>query len=174
MRNGANLSSDTTYNITMTNSTSTDRSSTLTILSSTPLDAGDYYCIVMNSVKTVNASATLTVHVVPTVSSNMPVYVVNESSTVTFQCTGTGVPVPDITWYRNGALITDTRFNKTTNLTLLDSSSLIYSVTGSLTLNNAVDTDTDTGYSCTANNSAGSASESFGLTVNCKLEHLNY
>ena len=102
----------------------------------------------------------------------MSTYTVNENSTVTFQCTGTGVPEPEITWYRNGVLITDDRFSQSGPM--LDSSSLIYSVTGSLTLNNAFDTDTDTNYSCTANNSAGSTSESFSLTVNCKLEHFNY
>ena len=97
----------------------------------------------------------------------MSTYTVNENSTVTFQCTGTGVPEPEITWYRNGVLITAARFSQSEPI--IDSSSLIYSVTRSLTLDNAVDTDTDTGYSCTASNSVGSASESFGLTVNCKL-----
>ena len=172
MRNGAILSSNASYNITTTNSTSTDRSSTLTILSPTPLDAGDYYCFVINSVETVSVPATLTVHVEPTITSQSPTYTVNENSTVTFQCTGTGVPEPDITWYRNGALITGARFSETTDSALLDSSSLIYSVNGSLTLTNAYDTDTDTGYSCIASNTAGSATDSFGLIVNCKLMHL--
>ena len=99
-------------------------------------------------------------------------YSVDENSTVTFRCKGTGFPEPDITWYRNGVPITDARFSESTE-SMLDSSSLIYRVTGSLTLNNTYDTDTDTGYSCTASNTFGNASDSFGLTVNCKLIHLN-
>ena len=170
MTNGATLSSGSDYNIVTTTNSATDISSMLTVLSPTPLDAGDYACVAVNNINTVNASATFTVYVVPTVSVAMSAYTVNENSTVTFQCNGTGVPEPVITWYRNGALITDDRFS-TSNATLQDSSTLIYNVTGSLTLTNVydTDTDTDTGYSCVANNTAGNATVSFGLTVNCKL-----
>ena len=166
MRNGSTLSSGSDYNIVITTNSAISISSVLTVLSSTPLDAGEYSCFVANGVKNVTASATLTVHVLPSVSVAMAAYTVNENSTVTFQCTGTGVPEPIITWYRNGALISDTRFS-TLNATLQDSM-LIYNVTGSLNLTNAYDTDTDTGYSCVASNTAGTATDSFGLTVNCK------
>ena len=168
MRNGTTLSSGSDYNIVITNNSATSISSTLTVVSSTPLDAGEYYCVANNSINNITASATLTVYALPSVSVVMSAYTVNENSTVTFQCNGTGVPEPVITWYRNGALISDARFS-TSNATLQDSSTLIYNVTGSLTLTNAYDTDTDTGYSCVASNTAGNATVSFGLTVNCKL-----
>ena len=167
MRNGTTLSSGSDYNIVTTNNSATDISSTLTVLSSTPLDAADYYCVAANNISTVIASATLTVHVIPTVSVAISAYTVNENSTVTFQCTGTGVPEPVITWYRNEALINDTRFTQMITSSL-NSSTLIYSVTGSLNLTNAYDTDTDTGYSCVASNTAKNATDSFSLTVNCK------
>ena len=166
MRNGSTLSSGPDYNIVITTNSSTNISM-LTVLSSNPLDAGDYACVAANIINNVTASATLTVYVLPTVSVAMSAYTVNESSTVTFQCTGTGIPEPVITWYRNGKLINDTRFS-TLNATVRDSSTLIYNVTGSLNLINAYDTDTDTGYSCVASNTAGTATDSFGLTVNCK------
>ena len=166
MRNGSNLSSGSYYNIVITNNSVTSISSVLTVLNPTPLDAGDYACVAVNNINTVTASATFTVYVVPTVSVAMSAYTVNENSTVTFQCTGTGVPEPVITWYRNGALISDARFS--TSSTTLQDSVLIYNVTGSLTLTNAYDTDTDTGYSCVASNTAGNATDSFDLTVNCK------
>ena len=170
MRNGANLSSDATYNIEMTNSTSTDRSSTLTILSSTPLDAGDYYCIVMNSVKTVNASATLTVHVVPTVASQMSTYTVNENSTVTFQCTGTGVPEPEITWYRNGnQLLSNGRIMVNSGSPIQDDSTLIYHVSSSLEISPVADNDSDTAYNCSTSNVAGRVTDQFELDVLGKL-----
>ena len=166
MRNGTTLSSGSDYNIVITTNSSANVS-TLTVLSSNPLDTGDYACVAANNISTVTASASLTVHVVPTISVAMSAYTVNENSTVTFQCNGTGVPEPVITWYRNGKLITDDRFS-TLNATLQDSM-LIYNVTGSLNLTNAYDTDTDTGYSCVASNTAGNATDSFNLTVNCKL-----
>ena len=167
MRNGGLLSSNSNYSIATANSSLTDISSTLTVLSSTPLDAADYYCVVTNSVGTVNTSATLTVHVIPTVSVAISAYTVNENSTVTFQCTGTGVPEPVITWYRNEELINDTRFTQS-KISSLNPLTLIYNVTGSLNLTNAYDTDTDTGYSCVASNTAKNATDLFGLTVNCK------
>ena len=165
MRNGSTLSSGPDYNIVTTNNSATNISSVLTVVSSTPLDAGDYACVAANNISTVNASATLTVYIVPNVSVATSAYTVNENSTVTFQCTGTGVPEPVITWYRNGALITNTRFSTSS---ILQDSMLIYNVTGSLTLTNAYDTDTDTGYSCVASNTAGNATDSFDLTVFCK------
>ena len=167
MRNGATLSSGSDYNIVTTTNSATDISSVLTVLNSNPLDAGDYACVAVNNISTVNASANLTVHVVPTVSSSMDAYTVNENSSVSFRCTGTGVPEPVITWYRNETLIIDDRFTRS-KLFSLNPSTLIYSVTGSLNLTNAYDTDTDTGYSCVASNTAGNATDSFGLTVNCK------
>ena len=166
MRNGTTLSSGPDYNIIITTNSSTNVSM-LTVLNSNPLDAGDYACVAVNNISTVNASANLTVHVVPTVSSLMDAYTVNENSSVSFRCTGTGVPEPVITWYRNEALITDDRFTRS-KLFSLNPSTLIYSITGSLNLTNAYDTDTDTGYSCVASNTAGNATDSFGLTVNCK------
>ena len=170
MRNGAILSSNAKYDITTTNSTSTDRSSTLTILSPTPLDAGDYYCFVNNSVETVNVSATLTVHVVPTITSQLSTYTVNENSTVTFQCTGTGVPEPDITWYRNGnELSTSSRITINSGSPIQDDSTLIYQVSASLEISPVADNDSDTTYTCTASNIAGSASDQFALDVLGKL-----
>ena len=166
MRNGSTLSSGSDYNIVITTNSSANVS-TLTVLSSNPLDDGDYACVAANNISTNSTSATLTVHVVPTISVAMSAYTVNENSTITFQCTGTGVPVPVITWYRNGVLITDDRFSRS-KTSSLNSSTLIYNVTGSLNLTNAYDTDTDTGYSCVASNTAGNATDSFGLTVNCK------
>ena len=36
-------------------------------------------------------------------------YTVNETETVTFECTATGVPVPVITWNRNGVELSGNR-----------------------------------------------------------------
>ncbi|XP_011404665.2 PREDICTED: receptor-type tyrosine-protein phosphatase delta-like isoform X2 [Amphimedon queenslandica] len=166
IRNGTILSSNAKYTITTTNSTSTDRSSTLTIFDSTPVDAGDYYCFVNNNVKTVNVSATLTVHVVPTIALQMTTYTVNENSTVTFQCTGTGVPEPGITWYRNGnELSTSSRITINSGSPIQDGSTLIYQVSGSLEISPVADNDSDTTYNCTASNTAGRATDQFALDV---------
>ena len=166
MRNGSTLSSGPDYNIVITTNSSTNVSM-LTVLSSTPLDAGDYSCFVANGVKNVTASATLTIYIVPNVSVAMSAYAVDENSTVTFQCTGTGVPEPFITWYINGVLINNGRFiNLTTSV--LDSSTLIYNVTGSMTITNVYYTDAFAEYSCIATNTAGYDVDSFDLAVYCK------
>ena len=62
VNNGIPLQSSTNYTITSTNDSSTQVTSSLTILSATPLDTGIYYCIISNNISTVNVSANLTVY----------------------------------------------------------------------------------------------------------------
>ena len=104
---------------------------------------------------------------------NQSAYTVNENSSLSFQCIARGVPEPSITWYRNGIMIyNNTRFTLTS--TSIKLSSLIYEVTGILTLTNAYNTDTSTGYTCNATNIAGNDTDKFGLTVYCKYYLLHY
>ena len=69
-------------------------------------------------------------------------------------------------------IFNNTRFTLTS--TSIQLSSLIYKVVGTLTLTNAYDTDTSTGYSCDATNIAGNDTDKFGLTVYCKYYLLHY
>ena len=165
MRNGTTLSSGSDYNIVTTTNSATDISSTLTVVSSTPLDAGDYYCVAANNISTNSTSATLTVHVVPTISS-MDNYTATENGSVSFQCTGTGVPAPSITWYRNGSqLLNNSQTTITINSPRQDGATLIYEVIGVLRIMPVYDNDSDTVYTCTASNIAGNVTDQFGLDV---------
>ena len=78
----------------------------------------------------------------------------NEGSPVNLQCTATGTPDPDVRWIRNG-YVRASRTNTT------------YFPFGSIK-------KTDAGfYTCSANNSAGSAVKQVNVTVNCKyLKHV--
>ena len=166
MRNGATLSSGSDYNIVTTTNSATDISSVLTVLNSNPLDAGDYACVAANNISTVTALATLTVHVVPIISSSMDTYTATENGSVSFQCTGTGVPAPSITWYRNGAqLLNNSRTTITINSPRQDGATLIYEVIGVLRIMPVYDNDSDTVYTCTASNIAGNVTDQFGLDV---------
>ena len=131
--------------------------SRLTIRNTNPSDTGVYYCVISDGGVTANSSATLTVLATPTVSSAMSSYSVNESGSVTFHCTGTGFPEPVISWYKNGALINNSRFIESQNGSV-----------GSLTLINASRTDTSINYQCIATNSLGNATATFSLGVNRK------
>ena len=101
-------------------------------------------------------------------------YTVNENSLVLFQCSATGVPILSITWYRNGAVLsneTDTRILISSTSGQLSSD--IYKVTANLTLSNVKRNDSDY-YFCTATNVAGNDTEQFKLIVNCKLLTLSF
>ena len=96
-------------------------------------------------------------------------YTVNETDPVTFTCSATGIPPPEITWIRNGVPFSNTRVTLS-NPTMPE----LYSTDGvsrNLTLANTVDADSGT-YTCVASN--GNAvtpndTQDFELFVNGKL-----
>ena len=83
-------------------------------------------------------------------------YTVNEGDPVTFTCSATGIPPPEITWMRNGSPFDQSN----TRVTLSDprmpepfssDGGNIYFVSRNLTLDNTVDADSGT-YTCVASN----------------------
>ena len=83
-------------------------------------------------------------------------YTVNENDPVTFTCSATGIPPPEITWMRNGAPFDQSN----TQVTLSDPTipklfstggGNIYLVSRNLTLDNTMDADSGT-YTCVAFN----------------------
>ena len=84
------------------------------------------------------------------------IYTVDEDDPVTFTCSATGIPPPEITWMRNGAPFDQSN----TRVTLSDPTmpelsrtgeGNIYFVSRNLTLDNTVDADSGT-YTCVASN----------------------
>ena len=105
--------------------------------------------------------------VVPSIASNNSVYITNETTPVTFQCSSTGIPAPSISWYRNGtALVNSTRISISSPFTAVLALDL-YQVTQTLTITNTADSDSGN-YSCVGNNTAGTDSNGFELTVQSK------
>lgn len=76
----------------------------------------------------------------------------NEGSVVNITCTASGIPEPDVKWFRNG--LVKSQGTKTVLLTF----------------NNVSRTD-DGRYKCQANNSAGDIGNYVALVVHCKYQN---
>ena len=104
-------------------------------------------------------------------------YTVNEGNPVTFTCSATGIPPPDITWIRNGVVLNesvDSRIslsNPSDPETVSTPGGNISSVSRSLTISSTRDNDSDN-YTCVASNRNSvtpSVTQNFELFVNGKL-----
>ena len=84
------------------------------------------------------------------------VYTVNETDPVTFTCSATGIPPPEITWMRNGAPFDQSNMRVTLSDPTIPEpfrtgGGDIYFVSRNLTLDNTMDADSGT-YTCVASN----------------------
>ena len=110
--------------------------------------------------------------VVPNITSFLPAgssrYVVNVTDDIVFQCTATGVPPPDIQWYRGNDLLNSSNDRVTIrNLSVDEPERALATVTRELTLSRTSASDASSDYSCRATNEAdgGQDSEIFELFV---------
>ena len=105
-------------------------------------------------------------------------YTVNETKTVMFVCSATGIPDPTITWYRNGTELSGPRL-MTGDLSAMDfirdgDNEIVRMVTRTLQLTDTEDADLGT-YTCSATNNVGNDQETFELIVQSKLsQQANY
>ena len=146
--------------------------SNLTIVKVEACDAGSYTCVAENEVASVNQTGSLSVlgkHfslmlminsylilVPPTITfpPDGHTFYTNEFTPAVFQCTATGIPAPEISWYRNETNNTfDDRVNLSTTIVSKLDCNLI-EVTRMLTLHNAMDSDSME-YICSAVNGVG-------------------
>jgi len=86
----------------------------------------------------------------------------NETNLTSFTCQATGKPVPNITWYFNGAMIVESNakymITRSIMATLIESKLTVFNVTSS---------DVGT-YVCNATNELGSDTSVGVLTINSK------
>ena len=87
-------------------------------------------------------------------------YTVNETDTVTFECSATGIPPPTITWLRNGMELNDTTNSRITvgdpvemDLPRDNDGETVSMVTRTLNLIHTTDRDSGM-YTCMATNDA--------------------
>ena len=173
--------------------------STLTMLSTLPRDGFEYVCNASNLVNSVLASAELTVYGkqavfvfvgvmftaiilflcadVPSIEFPMEnfTYTVDEFTSVTFACGASGVPGPNISWYRNANQLTaefDIRISFTAeNEAMIDTPrGPLIAIGRTLTFTQVFDNDSNI-YTCRAVNDAvnGTAEQDFELIVRGKI-----
>lgn len=78
-------------------------------------DSGDYQCRASNSVDSLDASATLNVHIPPKFVKAPADKVANEKDELELPCAIHGKPYPVIQWLKNGDLITPNDYMQITN-----------------------------------------------------------
>ena len=95
-------------------------------------------------------------------------YTVNETETVVFECSATGIPAPIITWFRNGMELNSGRFMPQMPTTMsynrTSDGETVVRVIRTLVLMNTEDSDSGT-YICNATNSVGSDDGQFECIV---------
>ena len=87
----------------------------------------------------------------------------DEGGTASFTCQATGEPVPTISWYFNGTLLTDG-----TTHTISETSVNTTTINSTLTIMSVQSSDVGT-YTCNATNVVSSDTSSGVLTVNGEL-----
>ena len=82
-------------------------------------------------------------------------YTVSQFDEAVFECNATGIPAPDINWYRNGILLNEAADSRISLgdpvVTSPATSNDVYEVYRTLTFNSTRDDDTGT-YTCVADN----------------------
>ncbi|MBN3312119.1 HMCN1 protein, partial [Atractosteus spatula] len=118
-------------------------------------DGGEYTCIARNVAGTSNRTTAVNIFVIPTIQHGPQVFSTIEGVQITLPCRASGVPKPDITWSKRGALI--------------DLSGSAFSLAPDGSLHIASPTGEESGeFVCTATNAAGYSSRKVQLTVYVK------
>ncbi|KAG8436526.1 hypothetical protein GDO86_007581 [Hymenochirus boettgeri] len=123
----------------------------LKITNATHEDAGTYTCIAQNPAGTALKKTRLKVYVPPVIITHQEEYVVPVDMSVMLFCEAHGSPTPEITWHKDGVLLT-----KSVGPRMLASGGLHMAV---------VQPDDAGLYTCTAENIAGSISSKMNLSV---------
>ena len=103
--------------------------------------------------------------------ANQMNYTVDEGNSLTFECTATGIPAPEITWLRDGVELnstSDPRINFGISSGPMDVSrddnETVLEVTRNLNLTDVVDEDSGS-YVCVATSIAGNGNDTFEVIV---------
>ncbi|XP_059173619.1 neogenin-like isoform X2 [Physella acuta] len=80
---------------------------TLVIKAVTEEDAGDYTCRAVNSIDSEDADASLTVLVPPSFVVTPKNILAHPKTDVIFDCKATGIPQPEVTWVKDGQVVTN-------------------------------------------------------------------
>nr|XP_054769474.1 hemicentin-1-like [Lytechinus pictus] len=126
----------------------------LDIYRARPFDTGIYQCVASNIAGNSTRNFRLVVMIPPSIQQGPPTRTTEVGSHVELECRADGIPLPDITWYKDGQPLdtfNDPRFRQ--------------SAFGTLQILN-VDQQDSGEYACYVSNDAGKASKFVTLTVN--------
>ena len=133
--------------------------------------------------KTCDLCPTLSPSVIPNITFPLDdqVYTVNKTDPVTFTCSATGIPPPEITWMRNGLVVDESTephisLNFSNPETISTADGDIYLVTHTLTISSTRNGDSDN-YTCVASNEntvTPNVTQDFELVVQGRLPFYFY
>ncbi|XP_065913065.1 hemicentin-1-like isoform X2 [Dysidea avara] len=138
----------------------------LTMTNANREDTGLYECSASNSIGSDSANTSVTVQYLPEIIVQLSDQLENETNPTSFVCQAIGEPVPEISWYFNGAMI---NVSDTSKYTVTSVSVNISTTQSTLNIFNAASVDVGT-YVCNATNVAGSARSTAVLTINDAAE----
>uniref|UniRef100_A0A914DW50 Neogenin n=1 Tax=Acrobeloides nanus TaxID=290746 RepID=A0A914DW50_9BILA len=133
-----------------------DRTSLL-IEKSGSQDGGVYTCRAENGDDSIDASATISIRIPPTITALPKEQVMQETTDVEFECKTIGDPQPRVTWYKNGETIIPSEYFMITDTKL--------KVLGLVKDDQGI-------YQCIADNDAGSVQAGAQLVVDAAASHL--
>ena len=106
--------------------------------------------------------------VIPSINNSINNEIINQNENVTFLCQAVGEPVPDISWYFNGAMINV--LDNSSKYMIMSRSLNITTTENTLTVYNVTSSDVGT-YTCNSSNFIGSVISSEILTVTSKFSN---
>ena len=109
--------------------------------------------------------------VIPSIVNSTDEEIRDQTENVTFLCQSVGEPVPDISWYFNGAMINVS--DNSSKYMIVSRSLNITTTENTLTVYNVTSSDVGT-YTCNSSNFIGSVTSSGILTVTSKFQLLMY
>ncbi|KAL5487212.1 hypothetical protein EMCRGX_G019787 [Ephydatia muelleri] len=160
------LSDPITGSVTIGQQTVSTTSRNLTINSTRDGDSGNYTCVVSNQGVTTlysNRTFQLVVQLFPTITTPPANQVVIQSNSISLTCGASGVPTPNITWWRTWSNGSSTQVSDGQNISVI-TLSIARNTTSTLTIQSAQPSHAGN-YTCTATNVVGSVSATANVFV---------